>query len=42
MCNGVGQDSGCGHEESHLMHNMINSIYDVCVCVPLCVHLGGD
>ena len=21
-CEGVGQDSGCGHEESHLMHDM--------------------
>ena len=22
MCEGVGRDSGCGHEESHLMHIM--------------------
>ena len=22
MCEGVGQDSGYGHEESHLMHDM--------------------
>ena len=22
MCEGVGRDSGCGHEESHLMHVM--------------------
>ena len=21
MCEGVSQDSGCGHEESHLMHD---------------------
>ena len=21
MCEGVGQDSGCGHEESHNMHD---------------------
>ena len=21
-CEGVGRDSGCGHEESHLMHDM--------------------
>ena len=46
-CEGVDRDSGCGHEESHLMHDMIYSIYDCifCVecgmmCVPLHVHLG--
>ena len=41
MCEGVGQESGYGHEESHLMHDMIYSIYDcvfymecgmICVC----------
>ena len=21
MCEGVGRDSGCGHEESHIMHD---------------------
>ena len=26
MCEGVGQDSDYGHEESHLMHDMIYSI----------------
>ena len=26
MCEGVGQDSSYGHEESHLMHDMIYSI----------------
>ena len=44
-CDGVGRDSGCGHEESHLMHD----IYIPCriaffyglwydVCVSLHVH----
>ena len=50
MCEGVGKDSGCGHERSHLMHDMIYSIYDciflygmLCdVYVPLHVHLGGE
>ena len=49
MCEGVGQDSGCGYEESHLRHDMIYSTYDcvLCmecgmVCVPLNVHLGGE
>ena len=46
MCEGVGQDSGCGHEESHLMHDMIYSIYDcifcmecgmMCVCHCMCI-----
>ena len=26
MCEGVGQDSGYGHDESHLMHDMKYSI----------------
>ena len=50
MCEGVGKDSGCGHESSHLMHDMIYSIYDCIflygmwydVYVPLHVHLGGE
>ena len=25
-CEGVGRDSGCGHEKSHLMHDMEPSI----------------
>ena len=33
MCERVGQDSGCGHEESHLMHDMIYSIYDCIFCM---------
>ena len=41
MCEGVGQDSGCGHEESHLMHNMIYSLYDVCVCAIACTFRWG-
>ena len=28
MCEKVGRDSGCGHEESHLMHDTEHSIYD--------------
>ena len=28
VCEGVGRDSGCGHEDSHLMHDTENSIYD--------------
>ena len=26
MCEGVGQDLGYGHEESHLMHDMKDSV----------------
>ena len=25
-CEGVSRDTGCGHEESHLMHDMEHSI----------------
>ena len=49
MCERVGQDLGCGHEESHFMHDMIYSIYDCIFCiecgmmrVSLHVHLGGE
>ena len=50
MCEGVGQDSGYGHEESHLIHNMKYSMYDCIflygpwydVYVPLHEHLGGE
>ena len=27
-CEGVDRDSGCGHKESHLMHDTEHSIYD--------------
>ena len=48
-CEGVGQDSGYEHEESHLIHDtkhpcriafLYGMWYDV--CVPLHVHLGGE
>ena len=46
MYKGVGRDSGCEHEESHLMHDIkiIPCINCICMdaCVPLHVHLGGD
>ena len=49
MCEGAGQDSGYGHEESHLIHDSKYSMVSlhliwnvVCrVCVSLHVHLGG-
>ena len=50
MCEGVGQNSGYGHEESHLMHDMIYFIYDciffvecglMYVCHSMCI-LGGE
>ena len=50
MCEGVGQDSGYGYKESHLMHDMkkfhiglhfLNGMqFDV--YMPLHVHLGGE
>ena len=33
MCEGIGQDSGYVHEESHLMHDMKYSIYDCIFCM---------
>ena len=33
MCEGVDHDSGYGHEESHLMHDMEYSIYDCIFCM---------
>ena len=33
MCEGVGQDSCYGHEESHLMHDMKYSILDCIFCM---------
>ena len=33
MCDGVGQDSGYRHEESHLMHDMKYSIKDFIFCM---------
>ena len=33
MCEGVGQDSGYWHEESHLMHDMKYSILDCIFCM---------
>ena len=46
MCEGVGQDSGYGHEESHLIHDMKYSMKDyifctecgmMCVCHCMCI-----
>ena len=49
MCEGVDQDSGYGHEEAHLIHDMKYSMKDYIfcmecdmMCVPLHVHLGGE
>ena len=49
MSKGVSQDSGYGHEKSHLMHDMIYSIYDCVFCMECCmmcvllhVHLGRE
>ena len=36
MCEGVGQDSGCGHKESHLMHD----IYTFHVGLHFCMDYG--
>ena len=50
MCDRVGQDSGYGHEESHLMHDMkkfhiglhfLNGMW-FDVCMPLHVHYAGS
>ena len=46
MCEGVGQDSGYGHKESHLIHDMKYSMKDcifcmecgmMCVCHCMCI-----
>ena len=50
ICEGVGQDSGYGHEKSHFIHDMklfhveLHFLYGICydVCVPLHVHLGRE
>ena len=51
MCEGVGEDSGHGHDESHRLHSMKNFRYrlacftwNVCIIVnkTLHVHLGEE
>ena len=46
ICEGVGQDSGYGHEGSHLIHDMKYSMLDcifyvecgmICVCHCMCI-----
>ena len=49
MCEGVGQDSGCGHEESHHMHDIksfhvrIAIVWNVngCLCAIVCSFRWG-
>ena len=50
ICDGIGQDSGYGHEESHFMHDMkkfhiglhfLNGMW-FDVFMPLHVHLGRE
>ena len=48
-CEGVGRDSGCGHEESHLMHDIksfhveIAVLWNVngCLCAIACAFRWG-
>ena len=50
-CEGVGQDSSYGYEGSHLMHDMIYSIYNcifymecgmMCMCHCICIYVGSN
>ena len=51
MCGGVGWDSGCGHEESHLMHDIKIIPRKNCICMEcewifvchcMCIKVGSN